>query len=148
MKGILGKHFIGMATFFTLLASASGASEGTPRSDPSQIYRQKADWKHTMQACREALQRIDVSDKEKTKLSAQVFGRIMRHFPIRADWMLQDYGRDAHQWLTAQDNHEQQIRMIEHVLVEVGRYGHACRVALTNLKHNGIAGDDSRWLDL
>ena len=148
MKGISDKHLISVAWFFALVVSVFGADKDTPRIDPGQVYQQKADWRHTMQACREALQRIDLPSKDRAKLSAQVYARVQRDFPVCADWMLQDYGRDAHQWFLAQDNRAKQIRMIECVLEELGQRARAARIRLARLKDNAIAGDDGRWFKL
>jgi hypothetical protein len=148
MKGFFYKRSITVTVFFALVATASGADKAGPRIDPGQVYQPKADWSHTMQACREALQRIDLPDKERIKLSAQVYARVLRDFPVRADWMLQDYGRDAYQWFLAQDNRSKQIRMIEQVLEELGQRARAARARLTRLKDSAMAGDDSRWFEL
>ena len=112
MKGIPGKHLISIAAFLAFVAPVCGAGKDAPGIDPGQVYEHKAGWSHTMLACRKALQHIDLPAKDKAKLSTQVYARVMQDFPVRADWMLQDYGRDAHQWFLAADTHAQQIRMI------------------------------------
>jgi hypothetical protein len=141
--GSLDRRFFVVTVYISLVVVASAAGIG-----PDRVYQCKVDWARTMMACRKELQRVDVPAKEREKLLRQVFGRVMRDFPIRADWMLQDYGSNAHRWFTAPDNAKQQVRMIEQVLEEIGRHGHVQRAALIRLRDSGAAGDDHRWFEV
>ena len=92
MKGILDQHLISVAVMLGLGITAFGAEKDAPRIDPGQIYQRQAGWSRTMLACRERLQRLNLSDQEINGYAAQILLQVMRDFPVRADWMLQDYG--------------------------------------------------------
>lgn len=148
MKGLLNKHIINVTVFFALVATVFGATKDAPRVDPGQIYRRQVDWPHTMLACRANIQSTVLSHKEKEKLAAQVYLLMMRDFPVKADWMLQDYGKDAYQWFLRPDNRRQQVRMIEQVLDESGPRGQRLRATLDRVGNTANKGGHVRWLKL
>ena len=71
----------------------------------------------------------------------------MQDFPVRTDWMLQDFGLDAQEWFIADDNGEAQIRMIRRVLEEVAE-PEALQAEFGRLKTGNAPADDVRWLAL
>ena len=158
MKGIFSRHGINVTLFLAVATTAFGAEQDTRRMDPGHVYQRQADWRHTMRACRERLLGLDLPDNDKDKLAAQVFLLVMRDYPVQADWMLQDYRREerpsndyggrGYLWLLDQDHRQQQIRMIENVLEELGQRGHSLRVTLSHLKTSGVSGNDACWLEL
>jgi len=101
-----------------------------------------------MLATRAGFRAMDATPEEKTRLAERAVGRVMQDFPVRTDWLLQDYGLDCHRWFLAEDNTADQITMIERVLDETGSHGAPLRLVLNTLKEKHVSSDEDDWLEL
>ncbi len=136
-----GKYFQ-IGTVFVLIIS------WVPHLAAARGYEKKDTWAQTMRAARGAFKAMDVGAGEKTRLAERAVTSLMQDFPVRTDWMLQDFGLDCHKWFLADDNTADQIRMIERALDEIGSHSAALRSMLNTHKSKNIPADDAVWLAL
>ncbi len=101
-----------------------------------------------MLASREALEKLEVSEKDKRQRQAKLWSQVETDFPIRCDWALQDVGKDFHNWFGNASDTELEKKMVARVLDEIGPGGGDFRGELEELCAGGSAPDDHRWLDL
>ena len=111
-------------------------------------YEKRDTWAETMRASRSAFKAINEPAEERAKLADKAITSLMHDFPVRTDWLIQDYGLDCKSWLLADDNAQKQAGMIEGVFDEVGDAASGLRAQLDGMKNAGLAGDDAGWLDL
>jgi len=76
-----------------------------------------------MLASREALEKLEVSEKDKRQRQAKLWSQVETDFPIRCDWALQDVGKDFHNWFGNASDTELEKKMVARVLDEIGPGG-------------------------
>lgn len=102
-------------------------------------YVKKATWSQTIQASRDAFAKLEVPAEDKAKLADKAMTSLMRDFPVRTDWLCQDFGLDYKEWFLSDDITKRQIAMIEKVLAEIGPADDSLRSELSQIMNDNTS---------
>lgn len=121
------------AKFFQILASILLISCCVTSVSAANGYEKRDTWAETIENSRDAFRKLDMSAEEKAKLAEKAVTSLMRDFPVRTDWLIQDFGDDIQKWFLSDDNDKRQIAVIEKVLAEIGSGAESLRLELSRV---------------
>jgi len=105
-------------------------------------YVRAESWKDTVVAIRRSLS----SGRLKRDNAAKMWIELERDFPIRSDWVLQDFGDNSHLLLSGRLETGDLAKVLGRILEEIGPAAGKLSADLSRLKKNKVAGI-STWAD-